>query len=793
MRFKFLLFACLLASCGSQVKDRLLVQYTCAGQHYCDPKSMRTFTETGGLVVCNDASVDSIYEASSTFLVHKVKAALWWGYEGITWRHGLACWDQYQDLAPTNESSDFLWYGDHCQRTMVSECVNCPAGWQYRPPKSNSPFSCVPSHEDGWLMQQLRDAPYERLSAMEVMPTPRYCPEGFFERTNWQLGELCRPCPKNCLRCMFPDSCTMCQPGFLPTFNNSHCDPLLPPGKTSDYSLEEILTPRPYCDSDEFLLYSRCMPCQEYLPHCVTCQATTKVTESVCTRCERGYLLSKDKHRQRCVQITECIECARGLYKLLDRNEHRATCHYECPPGTYPTNKFPFYCRRCHYTCRTCWGPSNLECHGCYFFAFIDEQSLLLRCGVLPGDPPSPDVTKFTPDFIAYARKKLEAGFSVSSRPQDIFGVLFTHRFYRTISLMRITTWLWSELWESIEERGEAAKDAPLWGKYPKFCRDNKCLDHCDPATATLFHPCPTCLPGYYKDMRGYCIPDCPDGSFADDKLGRCILCHEPVACKRCTSECKADYELLEPLPGVKICTLRMRPSQDTLQIFRKRHTETGTGWFLYFFAMLVAYVCSQFGALYVALFLGKLDKAELICWGYDHIVSEAALAHLAELLVLKRSKSKSGSVGSGSWSRRATRRGSAATIESYACNTRYDSSSSNGSTRRRKRRVFIRPNIGAKAFRSWRKRQKAEKKAQGLPVSVTQDSLWTSGHSEPTQETAEKPAVPIPSQRSVAEDATSGDRLNSDPLSSAAASQKSACEEPEPHPNRSSPVSSWR
>ncbi|CAJ0573370.1 unnamed protein product, partial [Mesorhabditis spiculigera] len=659
MRFKFLLFVCLLAVCGSQVKDRLLVQYTCAGQHYCDPKSKRAFTETGGLVVCNDASVDSIYETSSTFLVHKVKAALWWGYEGITWRHGLACWDQYQDLAPTNESSDFVWYGDHCQRTMVSECVNCPAGWEYRPPKSNSPFSCVPSHEDGWLMQQLRDAPYERLSAMEVIPTPRYCPEGFFERTNWQLGELCRPCPKNCLRCMFPDSCTMCQPGFLPTFNNSHCDPLLPPGKTSDYSLEEILTPRPYCDSDEFLLYSRCMPCQEYLPHCVTCQATTKVTESVCTRCERGYLLSKDKHRQRCVQM-----CKR--------------------PGTYPTNKFPFYCRRCHYTCRTCWGPSNLECHGCYFFAFIDEQSLLLRCGILPGDPPSPDVTKFTPVFIAYARKKLEAGFSVSSRPRLLFLEFFTNRFYRTISFMRITTWLWSELWESIEERREAAKDVPLWGKYPKFCRDNKCLDHCDPATATLFHPCPTCLPGYYKDMRGYCIPDCPD------------------------------------------------------------------------------------------------------------IVSEAALAHLAELVVLKRSKSKSGSVGSGSWSRRATRRGSAATLESYACNTRYDSSSSNGSTRRRKRRVFIRPNIGAKAFRSWRKRQKAEKKAQGLPVSVTQDSLWTSGYSEPTQETAEKPAVPIPSQRSVAEDATSGDRLNSDPLSSAAASQKSAREEPEPHPNRSSPVSSW-
>lgn len=67
----------------------------------------------------------------------------------------------------------------------------------------------------------------------------------------------------------------------------------------------------------------------------------------------------------------QCIECLKGLFLYEGR------CEVACPERYFPSldAKLQPVCSYCHYTCKTCSGPSDYQCISCYGDASLKQTS----------------------------------------------------------------------------------------------------------------------------------------------------------------------------------------------------------------------------------------------------------------------------------------------------------------------------------------------------------------------------------------------------------------------------------
>ena len=56
----------------------------------------------------------------------------------------------------------------------------------------------------------------------------------------------------------------------------------------------------------------------------------------------------------------QCLECQRGMIFRSNR-----LCSWTCPPGAYYKDIKEQICKPCHPACTQCYGPSSRECQRC--------------------------------------------------------------------------------------------------------------------------------------------------------------------------------------------------------------------------------------------------------------------------------------------------------------------------------------------------------------------------------------------------------------------------------------------
>ena len=189
------------------------------------------------------------------------------------------------------------------------------------------------------------------------------CPEGFYP----DIQKRCLPCDSNCLNCTGPDpnQCTSCKLNETNRhYLESECLPACPPGYTIDGDF-------------------RCQNCD---PECETCHGPTSADCDSCFQNETLRFFYNDTCLEdcpgedfyylsdnRCLPCdslcrqcdggdqNDCLRCYEGGSNpfLLDRE-----CLIECPVEGYYADADKF-CQPCDGTCKSCSGPSALECLSC--------------------------------------------------------------------------------------------------------------------------------------------------------------------------------------------------------------------------------------------------------------------------------------------------------------------------------------------------------------------------------------------------------------------------------------------
>ncbi|CAJ0565125.1 unnamed protein product, partial [Mesorhabditis spiculigera] len=107
----------------------------------------------------------------------------------------------------------------------------------------------------------------------------------------------------------------------------------------------------------------------------------------------------------------------------------------------------------------------------------------------------------------------------------------------------------WKVYWTDKEEDGR--KKTNIFGP---FCVSEDCMENCEAETdfeVFLLHPCPTCKPGAYKNVNGYCVKSCPNGTYAttETKPPSCVPCLHPHLCSQCDRVFGADAAVRSTAP----------------------------------------------------------------------------------------------------------------------------------------------------------------------------------------------------------------------------------------------------
>ncbi|KAL4477454.1 hypothetical protein ABPG74_002604 [Tetrahymena malaccensis] len=259
------------------------------------------------------------------------------------------------------------------------------------------------------------------------------CPDYYYkDKSNY----VCKNCHPSCLTChdSSSTSCITCPKGRY--FSQNTCLSRCPEGTYPDDVNSQCILCHPTCASCEGDLYNQCTRCKlgkylqdkkcsekckdGYFPNKLTdsqldlasnscqkcdksCKTCIGVNNNQCTKCKEGtyllnnscvyscpdgYVISLDKAQ--CLichstcstchpgNLDYCLTCLEGWYKHANR------CLKECPDGTFPSSKSEekingliheiLICKNCIKNCKTCTGPSDVQCLEYYP---VSEQDLL--------------------------------------------------------------------------------------------------------------------------------------------------------------------------------------------------------------------------------------------------------------------------------------------------------------------------------------------------------------------------------------------------------------------------------
>ncbi|XP_062964839.1 extracellular matrix organizing protein FRAS1 isoform X1 [Cynocephalus volans] len=169
---------------------------------------------------------------------------------------------------------------------------------------------------------------------------------------------LCEACHQSCLQCSgkSPHDCTVCRPSHV--LLDGQCLSQCPDGYfNQEGSCAEC---HPTCRECHGLLESDCISCH---PH------VTLTSGSCRTSCKEEQFLNLVGYCADCHPLCQhcaadlhntgsvCLKCQNARYLLL--GDH---CVPDCPSGYYTERGA---CKRCHSSCRTCWGRGPFSCSSC--------------------------------------------------------------------------------------------------------------------------------------------------------------------------------------------------------------------------------------------------------------------------------------------------------------------------------------------------------------------------------------------------------------------------------------------
>ena len=224
-----------------------------------------------------------------------------------------------------------------CYAEAGDQCASCPPGRFLLPDQSTCVTACPPGH----------------------VASP-------------STGR-CAACPRHCLACTDPDTCTACDEATL--LSRGACLARCGPGAFLDPATRQCAACHPTCGSCVGPADTECDVCKKDLIY----------FERRCVSyCPAGYTLSRA--RAECVACplgcdtcpetaASCTNCTAGWAAAGE--ECRAPGSAACQPGLYRGRGA---CLACHASCRTCSGGGAEACTSCYPDYKQHRTTCLLTC-----------------------------------------------------------------------------------------------------------------------------------------------------------------------------------------------------------------------------------------------------------------------------------------------------------------------------------------------------------------------------------------------------------------------------
>ncbi|XP_063066379.1 proprotein convertase subtilisin/kexin type 5 isoform X2 [Engraulis encrasicolus] len=308
------------------------------------------------------------------------------------------------------------------------------------------------------------------------------------------VGNVCRKCSENCLRCTGSTICTECTEGY--SLVGNRCQKSCAVGT--------------YLSAE-----GTCEPCH---PACATCAGAGV---EACQSCAEGYLIEEWKCVSSCSQgfyaaqasdTRICRRCDASCLSCVGEGRSNCSgcveghtlkegvCATECKDGEYQDDQGG--CHACDSTCHKCRGPKNNDCINCAPSLFLDEGQCVSRCGA--GRYQSGGQCHRCDHTCAECVERGPA--NCSSCDTDKFGM---------------SRYLF---------QGQCVDSCPEAHYHTAQKTCEACPAHCPLCTSAT--RCLKCSPSYYLN-QGVCTRlECGEGEVEDPDYDDCMPCEE--GCKKC-------------------------------------------------------------------------------------------------------------------------------------------------------------------------------------------------------------------------------------------------------------------
>ncbi|KAL4470077.1 hypothetical protein ABPG72_008736 [Tetrahymena utriculariae] len=363
------------------------------------------------------------------------------------------------------------------------------------------------------------------------------CDIGFYPDSS---TSLCLPCHKSCTTCSGPliTSCQSCKDATQTLVSGScQC-------KQLNQFLDKTFTCTP-CDP-------QCESCSGISTHCLTCDPSSNRQLSqdnkctcipgffdnggTCASCGVPFCLA-------CTALNTCTTCQTLNGFTLTFSNSKCNC-----PDSYYLDLNVGTCVRCHYSCKTCNGPSSINCVTCEPTANRDSISAGFKCNCQTGFF---EINQYCAPCNSNCQNCLQspnnclsckAGFHLVYQPTYLFNqcVCNDGTFYDT-GLDKCDPCTPANLCQTCSSSQQCLtclSNASLGPDKQCYCNLGYYLDTNKCTACTWGPPPPSCQQQAIQLFRDSTTYQCIEGYY-QDASGLCLKCYQ--SCRACTGPLQTD------------------------------------------------------------------------------------------------------------------------------------------------------------------------------------------------------------------------------------------------------------